>query len=113
MKKGCKDYLIIFLKCMLFLGLGLAAGLIFYYFFRHESVIFIEKFKFLQSVFGIREYSGGMTFTYVFLTIFLGNMVSTAGYFALGLSQKSSLLHIFNLSVSATVRNTFRFKLPA
>ncbi len=59
-------------------------GFIFFFFFKETAVIFIEKFKFVQSIFGIREYEQGMTFSYIFLVIFFGNLISTIGYFGLG-----------------------------
>jgi len=69
---------------MLWLALGAAAGFLFFYFFKNQSVFFINKFKFFQSIFGIREYREGMVYVNVLLTILAGNLISTGAYFALG-----------------------------
>jgi hypothetical protein len=57
---------------------------LFFYFFKNQSVYFINKFKFFQSIFGIREYREGMVYISVLLTILAGNLISTGAYFALG-----------------------------
>ncbi|MFO7928700.1 MAG: hypothetical protein R6U35_03430 [Candidatus Humimicrobiaceae bacterium] len=59
-------------------------GFAFYFFFEETAVLLIEKFKFIQSIFGIETYREGMSFPYIFLVIFLGNLISTIGYFGLG-----------------------------
>lgn len=84
-----KKYWIIFLKSLGFFTAGTIPGYLFYFFFSGQSVYFIEKFKVLQSLFGIEQYSGGMTLSRVLLTIFLGNLVSIIGYTALGYAKLS------------------------
>jgi len=79
-----KQYFSIFLKCLLVLLAGAALGFIFFYFFKDASVFITDKFKILQGVFGIREYREGMSFNYILVAIFLGNLLSTLGYFGLG-----------------------------
>ncbi len=84
-KNNPKDnYWIILLKCLGWMLLGAAAGYAFFYFFRDFSVSLIERFKFLQGLFGIRQYEEGIRYVNVILMIFAGNLVSTAAYFALG-----------------------------
>jgi hypothetical protein len=78
------NYWVIFGKSILWLALGAAAGFLFFYFFKNQSVYFINKFKFFQSIFGIREYKEGMVYASVLLTILAGNLISTGAYFALG-----------------------------
>lgn len=78
------NYFIIFLKCILWLVLGGAVGFLFFYFFKNQAVYFINKFKIIQGVFGIREYKQGMTYSSVLLTVLAGNLISTAAYFVLG-----------------------------
>jgi hypothetical protein len=78
------NYWIIFGKTLGWLLLGAAAGFAFFYFFKDLSVLLINKFKFLQNIFGIREYQEGMSFANVLLMIAIGNLVSTAAYFTLG-----------------------------
>ncbi|MCL4417301.1 MAG: hypothetical protein M1365_11490 [Actinobacteria bacterium] len=78
------NYWVIFGKSILWLALGAALGFLFFYFFKDQSVYFINKFKFFQSIFGIREYKEGMIYTKVLLTILAGNLISTGAYFALG-----------------------------
>ena len=79
-----KKFWIIFLKSIGLFAAGAALGYLFYFFFKEQSAYIINRFKVLQQLFGISEYSEGMTFFRVFITIFLGNFISTAGYFALG-----------------------------
>jgi len=78
------NYWVIFGKSILWLVLGAIAGFLFFYFFKNQSVYFINKFKFFQSIFGIREYKEGMVYASVLLTILAGNLISTGAYFALG-----------------------------
>ncbi|MCL4377827.1 MAG: hypothetical protein M1409_05510 [Actinobacteria bacterium] len=78
------NFFIIFLKCALWVALGTGLGFLFFYFFKNQAVYFINKFKVIQSIFGIREYQVGMTFRYVLITIIAGNLISTIGYFILG-----------------------------
>ena len=79
-----KKFWIIFLKSIGLFAAGAALGYLLYFFFKEQSAYIIERFKVLQQLFGINEYSEGMTFFRVFITIFLGNFISTAGYFLLG-----------------------------
>lgn len=79
-----KQYLLIFLKCLLVLLAGAVLGFMFFYFFKDASVFITDKFKILQGVFGIREYREGMSYGYILAAIFLGNLLSTSGYFGLG-----------------------------
>src|SRR4030042_1570461 len=78
------SYWVIFGKSILWLALGAAAGFLFFYFFKNQSIYFINKFKFFQSIFGSREYKEGMVYASVLLTILAGNLISTGAYFALG-----------------------------
>jgi len=79
-----KQYFSIFIKNLLiFLG-GAAIGFLFFYFFKNPAIFIVDKFKILQGIFGIRQYEEGMSFIYVFAAIFLGNLLSTLGYFTLG-----------------------------
>ena len=82
--KKIKNYYFILLLSMAYCTAGLLLGYLFYYFFKDQSVFLIDRFKFLQNIFGIYEYREGMTFRYVFLVIFFGNLVSTLCYIALG-----------------------------
>lgn len=84
-----KKFLMIFLKSLGLLIVGAAIGYGFYYFFGNQSAIIIERFKVLQSFFGISQYSEGMTFDRVALTILLGNFVSTLCYVGLGYGRLS------------------------
>ncbi len=79
-----RKFFLIFTVSLLLLISGALLGLIFFYFFKEESVFLINKFKLLQGLFGIHEYREGMPTSYVFLIIFFGNLISTGGYFALG-----------------------------
>jgi len=79
-----KNYWVIFGKCVGWVALGTVVGILFFYVFKDLSVILIEKFKFLQSVFGISQYQQGMLFGRVLSTILIGNLVSTIAYFILG-----------------------------
>jgi len=78
------SYWVIFGKSLCWLLLGAALGFAFFYFFKDLSVLLINKFKFLQGIFGIREYQEGIGFASVLLMIVIGNLLSTAAYFALG-----------------------------
>ena len=84
-----KKYWIIFLKSLGLFAAGIIPGYLFYFFFSSESAYIIERFKVVQSLFGIDQYSGGMTLTRVILTIFLGNFVSIVCYTALGYARLS------------------------
>ncbi|MCD4668888.1 MAG: hypothetical protein K8S14_00415 [Actinomycetia bacterium] len=84
-----KKYGMIFLKSLGLFALGVVLGYLFYYFFNSESVYLIEKFKVLQGFFGINQYSEGMSFNRVLLTILLGNLVSVICYTALGYTKLS------------------------
>jgi hypothetical protein len=84
-----KQYFSIFLKNLLIFLAGAAAGYLFFYFFRDASVFVMDKFKFIQNIFGIRHYQKGMSYSYVFFAIFFGNLLSTTGFFALGFLRAS------------------------
>jgi|GEM_PF-782910 len=84
-----KKFFTVFLKSMGLLILGAALGYGFYYFFSSQSAFIIEKFKLLQSFFGISQYTQGMTFDRVALTILLGNFISTLCYVGLGYGRLS------------------------
>lgn len=105
------NYWIIFLKCIGWILLGAAAGYAFFYFFRGFSISIVERFKFLQGLFGIRHYETGMQYTRVVLMIFAGNIISTAAYFALGYLRMlipAAILTGFLVTVllfTGTVRN--------
>jgi len=77
-------YWTIFGKCMGWLALGVAVGLLFFYVFKDFSVAAIDRFKFLQGIFGISEYQEGMLIGRVISTILIANLISTAAYFTLG-----------------------------
>ncbi len=79
-----KKFWIILLKSIGLFAAGAALGYLFYYFFKEQSAYIIERFKVLQQFFGINEYSEEMTFFRVFITIFIGNFISTILYFVLG-----------------------------
>ena len=78
------NYWVIFLKCIGWLFIGAAAGFAFFYFFKDFSVTFIDRYKFIQGIFGIKQYQPGVGFFKVLLTILAGNLISTAAYFAIG-----------------------------
>ena len=84
-----KKFWIIFLKSFGLFAAGVALGYLFYYFFKEQSAYIIERFKILQQFFGINEYSEGMTYSRVFITIFVGNLISTILYFVLGYLRAS------------------------
>jgi len=63
---------------------GVFLGFLFYQFFSSQSAALIDKYKIIQSIFGIREYEPSMEYMKVFWVIFAANLVSTLGYFALG-----------------------------
>lgn len=75
---------IIFLKCIAWLVLGAAAGFAFFYFFKDFSVTLIDRYKFIQGIFGIRQFQPGTGFSRVLLTILVGNLISTIAYFTIG-----------------------------
>jgi hypothetical protein len=84
-----KKYLVIFLKCLGIFAAGAVLGYLFYYFFSIQSAFIIEKFKLLQSFFGIENFHEGMLLRTAILTILLGNLVSTIFYTALGYARLS------------------------
>ncbi len=84
-----KQYFSIFIRTLLIFLAGAAIGFLFFYFFKDASVFIIDKFGVLQSIFGIRQFQEGMSFGYVFAAIFLGNLLSTLGYFTLGFLRAS------------------------
>lgn len=84
-----KKYFLIFIKSFLVFLAGAAAGFLFFYFFRDASIFIMDKFSFIQNIFGIRQYQEGMSFNYVFAAIFFGNLLSTIGFFALGYLKAS------------------------
>ncbi len=84
-----RKFFSIFIKVLLLFIAGTVLGLIFFYFFKDQSVFIIERFKIVQSFFGIQEYQGGTSFNYVLLTILIGNLLSTLGYFFLGFLRAS------------------------
>ncbi len=84
-----RKFFLIFIKVLLLFIAGAALGLIFFYFFKSPSVFIIERFKIIQSFFGIHEYQEGISFNYVVLTILIGSLMSTLGYFFLGFLRAS------------------------
>lgn len=74
----------ILLKCIGWIFLGAAVGLAFFYSFKDLSVSMIDRFKFLQGIFGISQYEEGMAFGRVVSAILVGNLISTVSYFILG-----------------------------
>lgn len=78
------DFWVIFFKCVGWLVLGAAAGFVFFYFFRDFSVTLINRYKFIQGIFGIKQFQEGTGFSKVLLTILAGNLISTASYFLIG-----------------------------
>src|SRR5665647_910723 len=78
------NFWVILIKCICWLLLGAATGFAFFYFFKDFSVSLIERYKFIQGIFGIKQYQPGMGFFKVLLTILAGNLISTAAYFAIG-----------------------------
>ncbi|MGM0365125.1 MAG: hypothetical protein ACQEP5_01165 [Actinomycetota bacterium] len=79
-----KEYHKIFGLVLAAAAVGAVAGYGFFYIFREQSVTLIERFKILQTFFGIHEYETGMSMSYILLVVFFGNLVSTFGYFGLG-----------------------------
>ncbi|MBM3705951.1 MAG: hypothetical protein FJW66_05435 [Actinobacteria bacterium] len=79
-----KNFWLILIKCIGWLLLGAAAGYAFYYFFSDFTVAAIDRYKFLQSIFGISQYEQGAKYLNVVLAILVGNAISTAAYFTLG-----------------------------
>ena len=51
-----RKFFSIFIKVLLLFIAGTVLGLIFFYFFKDQSVFIIERFKIVQSFFGIQEY---------------------------------------------------------
>jgi len=84
-----KEYHKIFGLVLAATVIGAILGYSFFYLFREQSVLIIEKFKILQSFFGINEYEAGMSIGHVFLVVFTGNLLSTFGYFGLGWLRSS------------------------
>jgi hypothetical protein len=78
------NFWVIFIKCICWLLIGAAAGFAFFYFFKDFSVSLIDRYKFIQGIFGIKQYETGIGFFKVLLTILAGNVISTAAYFAIG-----------------------------
>jgi hypothetical protein len=78
------NFWVIFIKCIGWLLLGAAAGFAFFHFFKDFSVSLIDRYKFIQGIFGIKQYEPGIGFFKVLLTILAGNLISTAAYFAIG-----------------------------
>ena len=105
------NFWVILLKCIGWLILGASAGFVFFYFFRDFSVALINRYKFIQGIFGIRQYQPGTGFSKVLLTIVAGNFISTAAYFAIGWLRTLipvSILTGFIISVllfTGTIRN--------
>jgi hypothetical protein len=101
----------IFFKCIGWLLIGAAAGFAFFYFFKDFSVSVIDRYKFIQGIFGIRQYQPGIGFSKILLTIFAGNLISTASYFAIGWLRAlipASILTGFVVTVllfTGTIRN--------
>jgi len=78
-----KYFSILGIGFLVFLG-GVLLGFLFYQFFSTQSADLIDKYKVIQSIFGIREYDASMSYMRTFLVIFAANLISTIGYFALG-----------------------------
>jgi hypothetical protein len=78
------NFWVIFVKCVGWLLLGAAVGYTFFYFFKDFSVSLIDRYKFIQGIFGIKQYEQGVGFFKVLLTILAGNLISTVAYFAIG-----------------------------
>jgi hypothetical protein len=82
--RAITNFWVIFFKCIGWLLIGAAAGFAFFYFFKDFSVSLIDRYKFIQGIFGIKQYQPGIGFFKVLLTILVGNLISTAAYFAIG-----------------------------
>jgi len=78
------DFWLIFFKCIGWLLLGAAAGFAFFYFFKDFSVTLIDRYKFIQGIFGIRQFQPGTGFSKILLTILVGNLISTTSYLVIG-----------------------------
>jgi hypothetical protein len=78
------NFWVIFIKCVSWLLLGAAIGFAFFYFFKDFSVSLIDRYKFIQGIFGIKQYEQGVGFFKILLIILAGNLISTAAYFVLG-----------------------------
>jgi hypothetical protein len=105
------NFWLIFFKCIGWLLIGGAAGFAFFYFFKDFSVTLIDKYKFIQGIFGIKQYQPGTVFLKVLLTILAGNLISTAAYFAIGWLRAlipASILTGFVITIilfTGTIRN--------
>jgi hypothetical protein len=84
-----RNMIFILLKSLGLLILGAVLGYVIYYFFSSQSAAIIDRFKVLQSFFGISQYSQGMTFARVAATILLGNFISIICYIGLGYGRLS------------------------
>ncbi|MBN1299291.1 MAG: hypothetical protein JW997_06375 [Actinobacteria bacterium] len=110
--KKVNNFWIILLKCIGWLVLGAAAGYAFFYFFSDLSVNIIQKYKFLQGIFGISQASESSTYISVILLIIAANLISTAAYFILSyfrllipLSIITGFLMTLLLFTGAVIRN--------
>jgi hypothetical protein len=105
------SYWVILAKCLgLFLA-GAVIGLLFFYFFRNWSLSAIDRYKFLQNIFGVMHYEPGVRYISVLSAILIGNVISTIAYFILGyfktlipLSILSGFLMILILLTGAVKR---------
>ncbi len=77
-------YWAILFKCLGFFLLGLVLGLLFFIFFKDLTVSLIDRYKFLQGFFGMKQYEQGVSYHTVLTSILFGNIVSTLAYFILG-----------------------------
>lgn len=75
---------ILLLKCIVLFLIGSAVGYLFFYFFKDFTVSLIDKYKFLQGIFGMHQYEEGVRYISVLGSILIGNIISTAAYFILG-----------------------------
>jgi hypothetical protein len=109
--KTITNFWAILFKCIGWLLIGAAAGFAFFYFFKDFSVSVIDRYKFIQGIFGISQYQPGIGFSKILLTIFIGNLISTALYFAIGWLRAlipASILTGFVLTIllfTGTIRN--------
>jgi len=109
-----KQFLLFFTKNIIFFLAGAIVGLLFFYLLRDLSIFIVEKFSFIQNIFGIRPYQECMSFGYVFAAIFFGNLISTIGYFTLGYLRASlpvSLISGFFMVV-LLLTGTIRHDMP-
>lgn len=79
-----KNYFAILGICFLIFFAGVLIGFLFYQLFSTQSAAIIDRYKIIQSIFGVREYDQTMSYMNVFWVIFAANIISTVGYFALG-----------------------------